>query len=128
MKMGRLIESQDGVDTFQFDAVIPSLTDLAIRMHLPEPQFVCLLTLLFVWGALENLDGGFAFPDWVGLASVKAVTARANGRQHRAKPKLPDPEPPSPEPRVPGQRRLPLMAAIRGGASVPPAPSSSRRQ
>ena len=75
-------------------------------------------------GALIALEGeGYAFPDWTGIASRKAVTARENGRKHRTQAKAEVLEPP-----VPGQRRLPLMTAIPGGRASVTQPTTATTQ
>jgi len=107
LRLGRLIARFGGLDVFQFGPAIPSVTELAAWLRLSVTDLASALETLVGVGALIELGDGYAYPDWTGLASRKAVTARENGRKHRPQGKPQEQEPPVPE-----QRRLPLMAAL----------------
>src|SRR5690242_13295828 len=105
LRVGRLIARFGGLDAFRFGPGLRSVTELAAWFRLSVTELSATLERLVQLGALVALEGeGYAFPDWVGLASPRAVAARENGRKHR-----PQARPEAPEPPVPGQRRLPLM-------------------
>ena len=125
LRLGRLIAHFGGLDAFRFGPGLRSVTELAAWLRLSVTELETTIETLVRMGALIALEGeGYAFPDWTGIASRKAVTARENGRKHRPQAKSEAPESP-----VPGQRRLPLMAAIPGGrASVTDATSSSEEK
>jgi hypothetical protein len=121
LRLGRLIAHFNGLDTFRFGPGIRSVTELADWFRLSVTELETTIEILVRMGALIALEGeGYAFPDWTGIASRKAITARENGQKHRPRTRSEALESP-----VPGQRRLPLMAAIPGGrASVTNATSS----
>jgi hypothetical protein len=124
LRLGRLIARFGGLDTFRFGPGLRSVTDLAAWFRLSVTEVETTIETLVRMGALIALEGeGYAFPDWVGLASRKALTARENGRKHR-----PQAKSEAPESLVPGQRRLPLMAAIPGGRASVTQPTTTTTQ
>jgi hypothetical protein len=122
LRLGRLIAHFGGLNAFRFGPGLRSVAELAAWFRISVTELETTIETLVRMGALITLDGeGYAFPDWTGIASRKAITARENGQKHRPRAKAEVPEPP-----VPGQRRLPLVAAIPGGrGSVTHATSSS---
>ncbi len=105
LRLGRATDRSGELDTFRLRPGLATLDELARAFRLSVTEAARGLHELIRKGCLLVIAGGFQLPEWTGIASRKAVSARKNGRKHVGT----DPE---------KQRRLPLLASVTGGASL----------
>ena len=101
LRLGRAIAGSGELDTLRLRPGLATLEELARAFRLSVTEAARGLDELIRKGCLLACEGGFQLPDWTGVAATKAISARNNGRKHRAA-------------GAQEQRRLPLLTVIRG--------------
>jgi hypothetical protein len=110
IRLARLMAQFGEPAAFHWSVTLRSVSDLAVWFRVSVTETETQIRNLLETGALLELADGFALPDWTGIDSQKARSARENGRKG-GRPRRDG---------APAQLSLPPMAIPGGRSGAPP--------